>query len=242
MIRKSILILLFFIFMTGSGKGQVRSNGPAPILFHGVVMDATTQSKLTGTEVIINRIHATSSSDDGAFSFYAFKMDTIVFTMLGYKPMAVIISDTLSGRDFLTGVYLETDTVLIGEVIIIPKISSLKGEIMNPQLRSDTKMENAATNVSTAAYVGRTTPSKLGDPASNYDYLRQKSKIDAFEKGGIPSDRILGVNPFILLPAAYLLLHGRPETPPAPKPQISTKDMEEIKKRYQEIIKNRNKN
>jgi hypothetical protein len=239
MIRKSILIPLFIIIMHGLSNGQIRSKGPAPILFHGIVMDASTQSKLTGTEILINRSHATASLDDGAFSFYAFKMDTIVFTMLGYKPLSVIISDTLSGRDFLTGVYLETDTVMIGEVIIIPKISSLKGELMNPQLRSDTKMENAVINVSTAAYTGRTTPSKLGDPASNYEYLSHKEKITAIEKGGIPSDKILGVNPFILLPAAYLLLHGRPETPPPPKPQISAKELEEIKQKYQEIIKKR---
>ena len=202
-------------------------------------MDAATQSKLAGSEILINRIRTAASTEEGTFSFYAFKLDTIVFTMMGFKPVSVIISDTISGRDFLTGVYLETDTVMIGEVIIIPKISSLKGELMNPQMRSDPKMENAVANVSAAAYVGRTTPAKLGDPASNYEFLSHKEKITARERGGIASDKILGLNPLILIPAAYMLLHGRPETPPPPKPQISSKELNELKQKYNEIIKNR---
>ena len=43
-------------------------------------------------------------------------------------------------------------------------------------------------------------------------YLRQQ-KVDAYERGGIPSDRIVGIKSIIIIPAAYLLLHGVPEKP-----------------------------
>jgi hypothetical protein len=241
MIRRLLLIFLIAIIFLYNCFSQVQGKKPGPILFHGVVMDATTQSRLAGSEILINRSRFASSSEDGTFSFYAFKRDTIVFSLLGYKSSLLIISDTLSGKDFLTGVYLETDTMYIGEVIILPRISTLKGELMHPKITVDPRLENAVANINTASYVGRTTPAKLGDPAANYDYLRQKSKIEAYEKGGIPSDRILGLNPLILIPAAYLLLHGRPEAPPPPKPHITSKEMDELRKTYIESLRKKEK-
>ena len=186
---------------------------------------------------MINRSKSAISAEDGTFSFYADKNDTIRFSMLGYKPASLVVSDTLSGKEFLTGVFLETDTLLIGEVIIIPKLTSLKAEMMNPNIVSDARLENARSNISIASYQGRTSLGKLGDPANNYEVLRQKQKVDAFEKGGIPSDRIVGISPFMLIPAAYLLIHGLPEIPAPPKPQISAKDLDELQKKYQESLK-----
>jgi hypothetical protein len=220
---------------------QVGGTGPSLILFHGVVIDAASLSKLTGYEILINRSHSAFGTENGYFSFYAYKKDTIVFILQGYKPQSIILSDTLAGKDFLTGVYLVSDTTDIGEVIILPRMANLKAELLNARVTPDPKLENAVANINTASYVGRTTTGKLGDPVSNYEYLRQKSKVEAYEKGGIPSDRLIGFNPFILIPAAYMLLHGRPETPPPPKPQITSKDMEELKSMYIESLKSRKK-
>jgi hypothetical protein len=79
----------------------------------------------------------------------------------------------------------------------------------------------------------------MGDPSVNYEILRQKQKTDAFERGGIPSDRIAGLSPFLLIPAAYLLIRGVPEPPTPPKPQLSSKDLLELQNRYLEVLKNR---
>jgi hypothetical protein len=205
-----------------------------PILFRGVVIDAVSQERLPGSDILVNRKMSAISAEDGTFSFYAYKKDTIKFSMLGYKALTLLVNDSLSGSEFLTGVYLETDTTLLGEVIIVPKIANLKAEMINPKLRNDPQLENAVSNISTASYVGRTTPAKLGDPIANYSYLKQKNKMDAFERGGIPSDRMLGLSPFLLIPAAYLMIKGVPEIPPPPKAQISKKDMDELRKRFTE--------
>jgi hypothetical protein len=234
---RGLIIIMIPIIFSCNCFSQVQGVKSNFILFHGVVMDATTQSGLPGSEITINKSRSASTSEDGTFSFYAFKRDTVVFTLLGYKSATLIISDTLSGKDFLTGVYLETDTTFIGEVIILPRFSTLKSELMNPRITVDSKLENAIANINTASYTGRTTPAKLGDPSANYNYLRQKNKIDAYEKGGIPSDRILGLNPLMFLPAAYMLLPGRPETPLPPKPHITSKDMDELRKTYLESLR-----
>ena len=239
MINRIVLIILIAFSSINICLSQKGLAGAGPILFRGVVIDASSLVRLPGSQILINRSRSARSEDDGTFSFYAYKKDTIIFRMLGYKHTSIVVSDTLSGKEFLTGVFLETDTLLIGEVIILPRITNLKAEMMNPSITTDTKIENARSNISIASYQGRTSQGKLGDPGTNYELLRQKQKVDAYEKGGIPSDKILGFSPLMLIPAAYLLIHGLPEKPVPPKPQISSKDLEDLQKRYLESLKNR---
>ena len=240
MIRKGVLSVFIIIASMQSGYSQQRLPGTKPILFRGVVVDAVSQERLPGSDILVNRKISSISAEDGTFSFYAYKKDTIKFSMLGYKAMSLIVNDSLSGGEFLTGVYLETDTTVLGEVIIVPKIANLRAEMINPKFRNNPALENAVSNITTASYVGMTTPAKLGDPVANYSYLKQKNKMDAFERGGIPSEHILGLSPFLLVPAAFLLINGVPETPAPPKAQISAKDMNELRKKYLESAKKGN--
>lgn len=226
-------------FITGICLSQKGMESTRPILFRGVVIDASSQSRLAGSQILIHRSLSAISGEDGAFSFYANKKDTVVFSMMGYKPALLIVNDTVSGTEYLTGVYLQTDSIFIGEVIIVPKLHNLKAEMMNTRITPDTKLENARSNISIATYQGKTSQGKLGDPILNYEMMRQKQKIDAYERGGIPSDKMAAISPLLLIPAAYLLLHGPPEIPPPPKQEISSKDMDELNKRYMEIVKNK---
>jgi hypothetical protein len=230
-----ILILFFvpfsFVFCQQDEKGADR------ILFRGVVISAASQERLPGSQIFINRVAAGISRNDGTFSFYARKNDTIAFTMLGYVRSSMIVSDTLTGKEFLTGIYMQTDTLSIGEVVIIPRITNLKAEMMNNAMENIARMDNARSNISIASYQGRTGQGKMGDPSINYEILRQRQKTEAYERGGIPSDRILGLSPFMLIPAAYLLIHGLPETPEAPEPRISQKDLDELNEMYFKSVK-----
>jgi hypothetical protein len=126
--------------------------------------------------------------------------------------------------------------LLIGEVVIVPRFINLKSKIMNAPNRVSPTIENARYNVAISAYQGRTAQGKLEDPSSNYEYLHQKQRVDAYEKGGIPSDQIAGINPLLLLPAAYLLLHGAPEKPDPYKRQLTEQELNQIQKKYLETI------
>jgi hypothetical protein len=66
--------------------------------------------------------------------------------------------------------------------------------------------------------------------------LRQRQKIDASEKGGIPSDKIVGLSPLLLAPAAYLLVHGLPEKPAPFEQKLTNEELEKIQKAYQETL------
>ena len=235
--RKKISLILFVIcfFITPCLCQQVRTSGDR-VLFRGVVIASSNKSRLAYSSIFINRSFSAISGEDGTFSFYAHRNDTILISNLGYKSSSFIVSDTLKGREFLTGIFLESDTVEIGEVIIVPKLANLKAEMMKPGVGASTQLENARTNISIASYQGRTGQGKLGDPKSNYELVKHRQKINAFEKGGIPSDKIAGINPLMLIPAVYLLMHGLPEKPDPPPVSVSNKEIEELNNRYLESI------
>lgn len=241
MMFRRILILSFLLLSLVSGvtMAQLPPQQGDHILFRGVVISASSQERLSGSQIFINRLYITSSRSDGTFSFFAFRLDTIIFTMLGYKPESLVVSDTLKAREFLTGVYLKADTIEIGEVIILPRLPNLRADMMNIKKEPDPKLENAMSNISNAAYVGRTTPSNLGDPTFNYNYLRQRQNISAYEKGGIASEKSIALNPFILIPAAYMLLKGRPEVPTPPEPRITQKDLDDLNKTFMQMRKDK---
>ena len=233
--------IVFFIttISLSQGYGQELSNAGLRFLFHGLVLDAKTQAPLPGSQIMINRAFSSVSDDDGKFAFYANRYDTVEFSRLGYKSTILFISDTLAGSEFITGIYMHADTVSIGEIVIVPRLRSLKSDILYSRSEPGTRIENAKYNLEVSAYQGKITRSNLGDPASNYELLRQRQREDAYSKGQIPSDRILGISPFLLLPAAYLLINGLPEKPPPLQPHLTDQEINQIHRKYFETLKQR---
>lgn len=217
--------------------GQNAATDEALIRINGIVMDAVTMEPLPGSQITSGNRFYSAASEDGRFSFNIRRKDTVVFSVVGYKPVFFILNDTLIGREFNAGIYMHPDTLSIGEVIIIPRLAALKREILKPASVPGPQIENARYNLAVSAYQGRVGQVNLGDPESNYEILRQKQNTEAYEKGGIPSEHILGLSPFMILPAAWLLINGLPEKPPALKPDLTVSEIEQINKRYLESLK-----
>jgi len=205
------------------------------MLFRGIVFDGVSQQPLEGVKYTSDSIRFTDSR--GMFSFYARTSDTIIFEHPGYRSFVLFVPDTLHAREYTTAVYMHPDTVMIGEVVIIPYMGNLKYEIMSAPPKNDVQSLNAANNLRISAYQGLTGINKLGDPSSNYRMLQEKQKINAFEKGGIPSDQMVSLSPFIVVPAIYLLIKGLPETPAPPKPYLSPRELEDLQKIHNTAIK-----
>lgn len=240
MTKKQVFLMFFSIFiLMYSGFSQEKGNSGITILFKGLVIDQTTLSPIVNSQILINRAFSTVSGIDGTFSFYANRNDTVIIKQLGYKTTTLYVSDTLTGREFIIGIYMNSDTLSIGEIVIVPRLTNLKSEILNARNKTPSKMENARYNVAVSAYQGRNSQSSLGDPSSNYEILRQRQKIDAYERGGIPSDKIVGISPLLLFPAAYLLMHGLPEKPDPFMPQLTDQEVNQIHKKYLETLKQR---
>lgn len=238
---KRIFFLLFsFFLILNTGFSQQTGNSRVRIFFQGLVMDESTLSPIANAQIMINRAFSSVSSSDGIFSIYVNRNDTVLFKRLGYKQTMMYISDTLTGGDFIAGIYMSTDTLLIGEVIIIPRFTNLKSEILNARSKTPANFDNARYNVAVSAYQGRNSQGKLGTPADNYALLSKQQKVNAYERGGIPSDKMLSLSPLLLIPAAYLLIKGLPEQPaPFTKPQLTDQEVDQIHKKYLETLKQR---
>jgi hypothetical protein len=202
-------------------------------------MDAGSETPLSGTQIFINKAFFYVSDNEGKFAFYVSKNDTVIFTRLGYKSVNFLVSDTLKGREYIAGIYLHTDTLSAGEVVIIPRFSNLKSGMLSPKAPVNTQTENARYNIAVSAYSGRVSQGKMGDPSANYEILRRKMHNDAFSKGQISSDDMVSISPLLLIPAAYLLINGLPEKPAPLQPHMTEYEIDLLHKKYLEALKNK---
>jgi hypothetical protein len=236
-VKRFILILSSLVILIQITVCQEKKESGSRILFHGMVVDATTLSGIPNSQIYVNKSMLAVSATDGSFTLFVNKADTVIFNSLGYKQTIFHVSDTLRGMEFNAGIYMRSDTVEIGEVIIIPRQSNLKYEIMNAPSRSPEIMNNARNNVAVSAYQGKTSQSQLGDPLDNYASLSQKQKTMAYEKGGIPSEQTVALNPFIVIPAAYLLIKGFPEKAPPMKSTLTPTEINQLHRKYLETTR-----
>ena len=229
--RIFVLIIVSCSILHSVFSQEKESTGES-LRFHGIMMDASTSKPVPGAQIMINRNFSGISNDDGTFSIHVGKNDTVRFSHLGFKPTLWHVSDTLSGHDFVAGIYLHSDTISIGEVIIIPRFVNLKSQILNSPSKVPSIMENAKYNVAISAYQGKTTTGKLGDPQANYNLIHRMQSGAAYEKGQIPASAIAGFSPLLIIPAAYLLIHGMPEKPDSFENKPSEKEVDQIKNEY----------
>jgi hypothetical protein len=210
------------------------------VLIHGVVFDAVSQAPIMNAHYSINNQVEGATDDEGKFSIYLFRGDTLRFSFLGHRDI-IFHTDTLPGNSYVAGIFMKADTLQIGEVIVMPRMGDLRSEFMNSSGTVSQKMVNAQNNITISTYQGLTNPPELGDPGTNYEFIKQKQAITAYEKGGIPSDRMVGLNLISLIPASiYLLSNGLPVKPAPPAPRVSVAEMEKIKKAYRESLLQKN--
>ena len=234
--KKTGLILSVILIYCSAGFSQVMRPTEGKIVFSGVIRDASTLATLPNSQVRINNIFTSVSDDGGAFVIRVNKRDTVVFSLLGYQPAYFFVSDTLTGNEFMAGVYMSTDTLSIGEVIIMPRLLNLRSDILKTPPATSTQMENAKYNMAVSAYQGRVAISRLDDPSTHYSVLQNRQFINAIDKGGIPSGQFMGLNPLLLIPAAYLLIYGFPEQAPPMKSTLTRQELDQIHKKYLESL------
>jgi len=237
-VKHLVLILSSLVLVIQTTVCQETNDSGSRITFHGLVIDASTFSPISNSQIYVNKSMSAVSASDGTFTLYLNKADTVIFNSLGYKQTIFHISDTLRGMEFNAGVFMRSDTVEIGEVIIVPRQSNLKSEIMNGPSRTPEIMNNARNNVAVSAYQGKTSQSKLGDPMDNYAVISQKQKTMAYEKGGIPAEQTVAISPFLIIPAAYLLIKGFPEKAPPMKSTLTPAEINQLHEKYLESTRN----
>lgn len=230
--RTAWLVFFLTLICIRPGFNQTPGTGDGRIIFRGIVRDASTLESLANTQVFINKLFITLSDSTGSFVVRAYRGDTLVFRHLGYQLTYLHATDTLAGREFLTGVYMKSDTLSIGEVIIMPRLLNLRSEVLKSPLPPRPEVDNARYNIAISAYQGKMAINKLGDPLSNYSVIHHQMKIEAFEKGTIPSGRTMALSPFSLVGVMYLLINGLPDKPEVMKAGLTTRELQQIHQAY----------
>ena len=230
---RSLLLLsvLFTLILQG-----VTAQQHEPILFHGVIFDATTRQPLPDAHWNISHRSAGATDSRGMFSFYAHYYDTVTFTCIGYRHHTMTVADTLRAGEYTAGIYLTGDTTMIPAVVIIPRLGNMRAEIMAERPATNQDAINATNNLRMAVYQGLANPPALGDPATNYEILRQRQRMEAYDKGQIPSDRMIGLSPFTLIPILYVIAKGPPEDPEPPAPHVSARELDYLRMVHDSLL------
>jgi len=228
--------LTFFLIVVVSSLPGLSAQQVAPILFHGLVADTETHLPLKGAHYIIRDKTTGAADNRGMVSFYARHSDTVRFSCVGYKDFHLVIGDTLLAKEYVLGIYLSSDTLLIPAVVVMPRLVNIRAEIMAEKPGIDGATMNATNNLKISAYQGLTSAARLDDPAANYDVIRRAQAVAAGEKGGIASGQMISFSPFTIIPLIFILAKGLPEDPPAPAPYISEKELNRIRVLHDSLI------
>lgn len=115
---KELSLLFFLLFFCLGVQGQ--NQGKNDVFVTGIVCDRDSIRPLP--EAIFRLGKEVRGVDkQGRFSLSVQVGDTLRFSHIGYAPTQVVISDSLRENDFLLGVFMVRDTVLLSEVLILPR-------------------------------------------------------------------------------------------------------------------------
>ncbi len=179
---KFFLMLAVSFSMAISAAGQIKSPVRSKIFITGAVYDSETKEPLNNARFTLHRSENFSTQSNGKFSLYGQPGDTISYRYLGYKEMHVIIPDTLKQMEYLMGVFMPKDTILIPEIVIFPRIEIYPS--MVKEVPVDAKMINQAQkNVNKAAVQGLTRPVKKYDADMNTRKTLREYQMEAQNKG-----------------------------------------------------------
>ena len=134
-----------------------------------------------------------ASDHRGIFSIISVPGDTIFFSAIGFKSTLLTVPGTAAGNHYITDVIMVTDTILIGEVIVLPwkTYSEFKRAVLENK-PSDPLMENMEYNL--AMLQQQIWSDMSPTPGQAYRYTMQQMSDNLYTRGQMPANNLL--NPF----------------------------------------------
>ena len=157
-IAKKVAVAAVVMLMSVVADGQIP---PSPVAtnVHGSILDAADLQPIPNVNIYVRHGYGTASNTNGYFELPCHLGDTIIFSCVGYQKVTFAVSDSLIGRSRVVGIVMSPDTVLLGEVVVLPFITyeQLKYEVAHMQ--SDANISLAISNVDLAVKSALTMPS-----------------------------------------------------------------------------------
>ena len=134
-----------------------------------------------------------ASDHRGIFSIISLPGDTVFFSAIGYKSTLLTIPAGITGNHYITDVIMVTDTILIGEVLVLPwkTYSEFKRAVVENK-PVDPLLENMEYNLALVEQQiwSDMTPS----PGQAYRFTMQQMSDNLYTRGQMPANNLL--NPF----------------------------------------------
>lgn len=175
-------MLLLALFAVAPLFGQVNALKKSRIFITGAVYDSETKEPLSNARFSVHKSENYATYSNGRFSLFGNPGDTISYRYIGYKEMKVVIPDTLRQLEYLMGVFMPKDTILIPEIIIFPRID-VYPSIINKVEITEQMMNQAQKNVNKAAEEGLTRSVRQYDASLNTGKTLRGYEISAQHKG-----------------------------------------------------------
>ena len=142
--------------------------------------------------LILNNYQGTITDGEGKFSIVTEVNDSIMFSTVGYKRRILTVPDNLKEPFITLDIVLETDTFMIGEVVIYPwkSYEEFKEAFLNLKL-PNRDMENARRNIALlkTQIIMDETPSAR----ANFQNILNQQYRETFNQGSYPTYQIFNV-------------------------------------------------
>lgn len=191
--NRILYILFMFIFLSSVADGQ--DDRERFVQVSGIITDID-QRPVQGVSIISMKLRrATISEPSGIYSITSIPGDTIFFRALGYKRYHTVIPEDYQGRFATVDIILETDTIEIDPITILPW--KTYNEFLNDMTRErpvDPIMENMNENLA-SIYVAMANESGVSiSSEAGYRYAMEQNFNAMATRQQYPVNNLL--NPF----------------------------------------------
>lgn len=163
---RKIVCAVFFLTVLFSACAQ--DSVPARIDLHGVILNADGLQPVYNVNVYVRHGYGTTSNNNGYFNLRCASGDTVVFSHVGYRLVRFVVPDTIFAENRTIGIIMQTDTILLPEVVVLPFVTyaRMKYEVAN--MEPDAELQTAFYNVSEIVGLA------LSQPGTTYDAPAQQ--------------------------------------------------------------------
>lgn len=180
-----LVMTLPLLFSQDAGKRYIQIDGLTADEQGVIVPDVSIYSK--------HLRRGAASDHRGIFSIISVPGDTVFFSAIGFKPTLLTVPGSAEGNHYITDVMMVTDTILIGEVLVLPwkTYSEFKRAVLENK-PADPLMENMEYNL--AMLQQQIWSDMSPTPGQAYRYTMQQMSDNLYTRGQMPANNLL--NPF----------------------------------------------
>lgn len=113
-----IKFIILGICLWAGGVNAQRAYVSDTITLSGIIINTVTDQPMPDVSCRYGN-RGTLSNSDGLFSIRVGRHDTVRFTYVGFKPYVVVVPDSLTDKEYMLGVFMAPDTLMLSEAVIV---------------------------------------------------------------------------------------------------------------------------